>query len=241
LRYSLLPANKKIIILSASVDESIYRAFYGDTVHFHDISNVKPEALIEQFTKHSMSRSSLPNHLEWAQDKAGDCPVITFSKHKQKFPNAVSEAHFGKCMGFDGLKGQDIAVVGTPHPSPTQVALYGAVLGILKSGDSIPKPQRKKINYNGFSFPFTTYDDPKLRDIHLHFVESELRQAIGRARPYSEACKVVLLSNFPLPEAFIVGVDEEKKSTCSVMFQGDLGIVDEIIDVPTHEPNLLSG
>jgi hypothetical protein len=235
-----LPANKKIIILSASVDESIYRAFYGDTVHFHDISNVETKALIEQYTEHSMSQSSLPNHIEWAQDIVGSFPVITFRDYKHNFSNPVQEAYFWKCTGFDGLKGEDIAVVGTPHPSPTQVALYGAVLGILKSGDSVPKPQRKTINHNGFSFPFTTYDDPKLRDIHLHFVESELRQAIGRARPYSEACRVIVLSNYPLPEAFIVGVDVEKKSTFSATFQGDLGIVDEIIDVPTHEPNLLS-
>jgi hypothetical protein len=240
-RYEL-PSNKTTVILSATADEGIYRKLYGDRVRFHDLSNVEPTALIEQNTQHSMSRSSLakPETLAWAKEKAGTRPVITFSEFKPQFPTAVDELYFGKCTGFDGLKGEDIAVVGTLHLSPTQVALYGAVLGILKSGDNVPKPQRKTINHNGFSFPFTTYDDLKLRDIHLHFVESELRQAIGRARPYSESCRVIVLSNYPLPEAFMVGVDVEKKSTFSATFQGDLGILDKSIDVPTHEPNLLS-
>jgi hypothetical protein len=242
-----LPPDKKIIILSATADESIYHALYGDRVQFHDLSKVESSALIEQHTNHSMSRSSLPNHLDWAKETVGSLPVITFQKFKNLFSNPVEEAHFGKCTGIDGWKGQDISVVGTPHPSPITVALYGAALGILEAGDTVPKPHRKTVTRNGFSFPFKTYDTLELQELQFYFIENDLRQAIGRARPYSESCKVTVLSNYPLPEAYIVGVDTEKRvvkcakdsevlqsmDNCSDIIQGNFGIV-PILE-PEHE------
>jgi hypothetical protein len=238
-----LPINKTTVILSATANEEIYKTLYGDRVRFHDLSDVEPTALIEQYTQHSMSRSSLdkPETLAWAREIVGNLPVITFSKLKHQFSNPVEQAHFGKCTGFDGLKGQDIAVVGTPHPSPITIALYGATLGILEAGSSVPKPRKQTVFHNGFSFPFTTYDNLELRALQFYFIETELRQAIGRARPYSKSCKVIVLSNYPLPEAFIVGVDVETESfllksvkcekdsevlqSCSDTIQGDFGIV----------------
>jgi hypothetical protein len=244
-----LPSNKKIIILSATANESIYRALFGDRVRFHNLSNVVPTALIEQHTKHSMSRSSLPNHIDWAKEIVGNLPVITFVKDKNLFSNPVEQFHFGKCTGSDELKGQDIAVVGTSHPSTNTVVLYGAALGILEPGATIPKPQRKTVNHNGFSFPFTTYDNLELRELQFYFIENDLRQAIGRARPYSEFCKVIVLSNYPLPEAYIVGVDTEKRvvksekdsevlesmDSCADIIQGNCGIVPILEPEPEHE------
>jgi hypothetical protein len=244
-----LPSNKKIIILSATANEEIYKTLYGDRVCFHDLSNVEPSALIEQHTTHSMSRTSLPNHLDWARETVGSLPVITFANNKILFSNPVEEAHFGKCTGFDGLKGKDIAVVGTPHPSPSTIALYGAALGILEAGASVPKPRKQTVNHKGFSFPFTTYDSLELRTLHFHLVENDLKQAIGRARPYSESCKIILLANYPLPEAFIVGVDKipkaresketlsESKVTLEAMWQADLGNVNHA-DRPISEDTI---
>ena len=40
-----------------------------------------------------------------------------------------------------------------------------------------------------------------LREIQLHMIESELLQAIGRARLLRNKCKVILLSNLPITQA----------------------------------------
>ena len=101
-------------------------------------------------------------------------------------------------------------MVGTPHISPAHIALYSAVLGYLETNTELPEAKRQKVTHNGFEFSFTTYDDEKLRAIQFYFIESNLRQAIGRARPYSESCTVKVLSNYPLPEAHIIGADKVK-------------------------------
>ena len=79
-----LPENKKVIILSATVDEAMYRALYGERVVFHDISAVQSLGHIEQNTKYSLSRESLKTEstLEWAVREAGDLPTITFWKRE---------------------------------------------------------------------------------------------------------------------------------------------------------------
>ena len=66
------------------------------------------------------------------------------------------------------------------------------------------------VEHNGFRFWFSAYNDPNLRMLQFYFLESELRQAIGRARVNTELCTVTLYSNYPLLEACIT--DEEKEN-----------------------------
>ena len=46
-----------------------------------------------------------------------------------------------------------------------------------------------------------TYRDELLRTIQFHLIESELEQAVGRARTLTERCNVRVYSNFPLRRA----------------------------------------
>jgi len=201
-RYPLIEG-KKVIILSATADETIYRHLLGDRLRFYDIGLVEMVGMIEQDTKYSFSRSSLNRHLKYAQEKVQDLPVITFANFKESFPNAVKEAHFGKTTGFDGLKGQDITVLGTPHVNPITLILYSKVLGMSVRTSDFSQIGQQVVEHNGFRFWFNAYDNLNLRHLQFYFIETELRQAVGRARINTETAHVYLYSNYPLPEASV--------------------------------------
>jgi len=56
----------------------------------------------------------------------------------------------------------------------------------------------QKIEYNGFRFMFYCFDKEELRKIQLALIESDLVQALGRARTLRTNSTVELYSNFPL-------------------------------------------
>jgi 16S rRNA A1518/A1519 N6-dimethyltransferase RsmA/KsgA/DIM1 with predicted DNA glycosylase/AP lyase activity len=58
--------------------------------------------------------------------------------------------------------------------------------------------QDLKIDWKGFRFRFTTYEDERLRNIQLEAIEAELVQAIGRARSLRTDAEVLVYSNLPL-------------------------------------------
>jgi hypothetical protein len=58
--------------------------------------------------------------------------------------------------------------------------------------------QDLKIDWKGFRFRFTTYEDEMLRNIQLRAIERELVQAIGRARSLRTDAEVIVFSNLPL-------------------------------------------
>jgi len=72
------------------------------------------------------------------------------------------------------------------------------------------KTHQQTVEHNGFRFWFNTYDNEYLRSLQFFFIESELKQAIGRARVNTELCTVEVYSNYPLPEACVTL--EEKES-----------------------------
>lgn len=107
-------------------------------------------------------------------------------------------------MGIDKIKGQDLVIIGTPHNNERVYKLIGRYLGFDVNNEAI---HRRRIEYNGFSFNFTTYENPALRTIQLYYISSELEQAIGRARLLRESCTVFLFSNFPCSQAELIQTD----------------------------------
>jgi hypothetical protein len=69
------------------------------------------------------------------------------------------------------------------------------------------------VTHNGHRFWFKTYEDKVLRIIHFWMIESELEQAVGRARLLRNDCIVHLFSNFPLSQAVMKKFDYEKNIT----------------------------
>jgi hypothetical protein len=191
------PENKKIIILSATLPIELYKALYGDKVDVIDIRNVNQCGEIVQYTKRSCSRTELKRYHESISEEVGDLPVITFMNYRKYFKNAVPNMYFGNCEGYDILNGKDLAVVGTPHRNNVAYYLTAAIIGVtLKTEDM--EMSLQKVEYNGLRFKFNCYSHEILRRIQLSLIESDLIQAVGRARSLRTNAKVVLYSNFPL-------------------------------------------
>jgi hypothetical protein len=49
-----------------------------------------------------------------------------------------------------------------------------------------------------------TFENIKMRNLQFYFIESELEQAIGRARLLRYDCNVYLFSNYPCRQAEII-------------------------------------
>jgi hypothetical protein len=130
-------------------------------------------------------------------DLVGDKPVITFKSFGEQFQNPVKEMYFGNCSGYDSMSGKDIVVVGIPHRNNIEYFLIAKVLGIdFKTTETTMSFQ--KIEYNGFRFKFNCFDNEELRSIQLTLIESDLIQAVGRARTLRTDATVEVYSNFPL-------------------------------------------
>jgi hypothetical protein len=191
-----IPPLKKIIILSATAPINLYKRLFGERLEVIDISEVQQKGRIIQHTTKSYSRNSLNKNTKDIVNRVGDTPVITFKSYQNHFSNP-SNMWFGNCSGYDTLKGKDITVVGTPHINNVVYFLTAKVLGIeFKTSDLSMSYQ--KVIYNGFEFKFNCFDNENLRMIQFSYIESELIQAVGRARTLRTKANVDLYSNFPL-------------------------------------------
>lgn len=192
-----LPIDKKIIIMSATIPIEIYEKLYPGRIEVIDIGDVKQMGSVIQFTKRSCSRNSLNRYSSLISNEVDEKPVITFKAFSSQFKNPVKDMYFGNCSGYDSLKGKDIAVVGTPHRNNIESFLTAVVLGIeFKTTQTTMSFQ--KIEYNGFKFKFNCFDNEDLRMVQLSLIQSDLIQAVGRARTLRTNAKVDLYSNFPL-------------------------------------------
>jgi len=192
-----IPINKKVIIMSATIPIYIYQKLFGDRVEVIDIRDVEQIGSITQYTRWSCSRNGLNRYVETISKLVGDTPVITIKSFGHQFQNPVKDIYFGNCSGYDTLKGKDLAVVGTFHRNNIEYFLTAKILGIeFKTSDTTMSHQ--KIEYNGFRFKFNCFDNEELRKIQLSLIESDLIQAVGRARTLRTGAKVDVYSNFPL-------------------------------------------
>lgn len=190
---------RKMIILSASVNEKLYEDVPGggERVRFWNVPDAKYKGYVIQYTAHTMSRKCIKTAgTEKVQEKvkeiAGDVPVISF-----KMIDTDLDIHFGKTEGFDNLKGKDIAIVGTPHNRPALYKLLGEALGYNTAGNIT----NHRVERNNYEFRIMTFADKSMRNLQLFLIETELEQAIGRARVLREDCTVYVFSNYPCKQA----------------------------------------
>lgn len=195
-----LPESKRIIIMSATAPIEIYQKMLGDRLVVITLGDVQQKGKIIQYTKRSCSRNGLESQFEIIRDEIGELPVITFKGFKSRFPNAVKEMHFGNCSGYDTQKGKDIAVVGTPHRNNLEYYLTGKALGIDFEINE-KAMSFNEISFNGFEFNFNCFINLELRPIQLALIQSDLIQAVGRARTLRTNAIVKVYSNFPLRDA----------------------------------------
>lgn len=193
----------KMVIVSATINKKLYVNYCRDRfVHYMNVPLVQYQGKLIQYTAHSMSRSCIDNFgynkvkenvLQITQNP--NINWITFRKF-----DASRDIYFGKTEGFNHYKGQDLVVLGTPHNVPFLYRLIGKHLGYQAED----KMSVSIAEYHGYSFPIMTFQDLDMRNIQFYFLDSELEQAIGRARLLRYSCKVYLFSNFPCKQAEII-------------------------------------
>ena len=193
--------NLKQIMVSATANEEICRQVFGSEVEFFVCKKAKYKGRLLQFPGRSMSRSSIANdpgiirrlidHFHMDEDH-----VITFMNQN------IGALHFGNTEGSNALEGEDILVIGTPYHAPFLYKLVAFSLGFDINEEE--EMTRQLVTHNGYQFWFNTFSDPQLRLVQFWMIESELEQAIGRARLLRHDCTVYLFSNFPLEQAEMV-------------------------------------
>lgn len=203
------PGNKYIMV-SATADESICCQYFGEgNVDFYECKKAANEGQLKQYFGKSMSRSCLAEHDSMVENLMNQFEmdsdrVITFKNQE------IGQLHFGNTEGSNMLEGQDILVVGTPYHAEFLYKLVAFSMGMEFDEDE--KMTSQTVVHNGYKFRFTTFENENLRAVHLWMIESELEQAVGRARLLRNTCTVYLFSNFPLSQAeMIQGFDYDKK------------------------------
>ncbi len=204
----------KYIVLSATLNEKIYRAYFeGDMrVYMYPEKKAAYKGNVVQYTYHSLGRNDLSDKRQvflFVKELAGNpgLEIITF-KENEKLPD-LSEVnskrlHFGNTTGINSLSGCDLGIVGKPYKVEEAYKLIACYLGadVNKRQDS--RPGWRRVVYKNTSFLLTTYHDPVLREIQLYSLESELEQCIGRARLLRKNCTVYVFSAFPCEQAEII-------------------------------------
>lgn len=189
----------KYIMLSATANKKICNCYFGASrVEFYNCKRAKYVGVLNQYDKNTMSRSDMDkNHGIIAKIKkiTGFVDTITFKKYGK------GNCHYGKTTGIDILKGKNVDVIGTPHQPIWIYKLFAYTMGLRF--DENAKLKYQIVRYNEFGFWFMTFDNDNelLRNIQFWMIESELEQAVGRARLLRENCTVNVFSNFPLKQA----------------------------------------
>ncbi|MCL2052856.1 MAG: hypothetical protein FWG90_00220 [Oscillospiraceae bacterium] len=138
-----------------------------------------------------------PDIFNRTQRWSGSEYTITFKRCREKY--GVEDLTFGTTAGCDFMKGCNIDVIGTPHQPDWIYKLFAFSMGL--DFNRYARSKFQQTEHNGVRFWFPTFEDKTLRDIQFYLIESELEQAVGRARLLRFDCTVNLFSNFPLLQA----------------------------------------
>jgi hypothetical protein len=187
----------KYIMVSATVDETVCNLYFGeDNVVFCECKKARLAGQLNLIYDKPMSRACIDGDtsvIERITAWSGFKHLITFKKYHR------GDLHFGNTEGCDFLKGKDIDVIGTPHQPDWIYKLFAYSIGAKFDTEAKIKPGLTT-EHNGYRFRFTTYEDEVLRAIQFYVIESQLEQAVGRARLLRCDCTVNLYSNFPLSQ-----------------------------------------
>lgn len=205
----------KYIVLSATLNEKIYRAYFESDVYIYTEKKAAYKGKVVQYTYHSLGRNDLSDKRQvflFAKELAGNpgLEIITF-KESRILPGLSDMnskgLHFGNTTGINSLSGCDLGIVGTPYKAEEAYKLIACYLGADVNQRQDRRPVWRRIIYKNTSFLLTTYHDSLLREIQLYSLESELEQCVGRARLLRENCTVYVFSVFPCEQAEIITGD----------------------------------
>lgn len=205
-----LPADKPILIMSATADETLYRNLFGDRLNFVDVGQVESVGKIIMHCEQSFSRSSIkanpePFNATIKKHKSKGENILTFKDKTEQPEDPECEIpFFGKSAGFDGYKGHNLAVVGTPNAPSWAYVLHAAACGYDMTG----KPDMSQMEFsvtsvNGFETRIMIMSDKRARVAQYAHLNGELVQGAGRARALREDVVVHVYSTFPIAGAIL--------------------------------------
>ncbi len=186
-------------ILSATADKSIYENIFDYRLNaFYDLGYLQYKGKLLLHSDYTYSRDCFrqnPDLMQEIRKRHSDCDVIPFKEYAK-----YNEIYLGVAQGLNYLQGRNLVVAGTFHRPDYVYKLW--YMEILKN---IPNDimARRRVKRNGFSFPIMTFSSSFLQSVQLYMIESELEQAVGRARLVNYDCTVHLYSNFPLRQCLI--------------------------------------
>jgi len=194
---------ENMILLSATANEFMYRQLFGENLDFIDCGYVDHLGELIQVSNLSFSRNSMKTEsyheksLAKINELLPERPVITFKAFQQYFTNP-SEIILENPTGSNIHEGQFIVVVGTPHLPKEHYLMIATALGLTFEEADI-KLDSYEVQRNEWEFDIMTFPHKGLREIQLSMIESNLLQAVGRARTIRhDQASVILFSNFPL-------------------------------------------
>lgn len=204
----LLPCDKTIV-LSATANEEIYRLLTKYDIHYYNCKQAEYTGKVELYPDKTYSRYTFKNDkqkenkeekdlIQYIKEIVADDPVITFKDWEKSFD---TNYHYGAVEGLNCLEGKNIAVVGLPNINPCVYKLYGMAAGVKDVTETM---KDIRIDYNGYNFSMKTFENPEMRLIQLWLLESQIEQAVGRARLLRNDCTVKVFARFPVDQAVIV-------------------------------------
>jgi hypothetical protein len=187
-----LPPLRRTILLSATAEPWMsQRLLESREITSHTVPPVEHSGEIVQHLNRTYSREDFRRN--GVPEIDDGIPVISFKGERGSFSDMVE--NFGGCEGLDRYRGEDLAVVGTPHVHESAYRLMNRALG-FDGGEH--HMAYRTVEERGLRFKFMTYWDEFMRRIQLWYIRSELLQAVGRARTIDHDCTVQLYSNYPL-------------------------------------------
>ncbi len=204
----LLPCDK-VIVLSATANVEIYRMLTKYDIHYYNCKQAEYTGRVELYPDKTYSRYTFKNDeqkenkeekdlIQYIKEIVADDPVITFKDWEKAFD---TNYHYGAVEGLNCLEGKNIAVVGLPNINPCVYKLYGMAAGVKDFTETM---KDIRIDYNGYNFSMKTFENPEMRLIQLWLLESQIEQAVGRARLLRNDCTVKVFARFPVDQAVIV-------------------------------------
>ncbi len=191
------PKGKRVIILSATPDivtVTKIAELSGKTVKvFKQSKQIKRSGKIEQYLVNS-SKSKIEDNSSIIKDMNKAGTVITYKSMVGTYNTDEKVPYGGNISGYNSLKGKDLCVAYTLQAKPEYYRMKYSLL--YETQPPYNKTAWKKVTWGKSKFMFYTSTNAELRDIIFQHIDSEMIQAIERARTLTENCTVTVFSNF---------------------------------------------
>jgi hypothetical protein len=213
--------DRKYVILSATADEEIYRRLFGDRLEFIDISGTMLRGALICHTASSFSKSRISeDQAAFVKKVKGDMESLGFDgviTHKMCAEVRTDGLYlsgsdgtvpvlgtFGALQGLDVHGGRNIAVYGTPYPSEHVVRLWALLLGLAVDEDATDYVHRT-VEWGEYELSvYTCFDTPDVQHLYLWLAQTEIVQAVGRARLVDNDCTVHVFAKLPVSGCALV-------------------------------------